>query len=72
VSVALTAGAAVLPDIGHPDSSIARSFGPGTRAFAWVSGGHRHGTHIIAGTAALTAAAGMALARGRSQATPAS
>jgi membrane-bound metal-dependent hydrolase YbcI (DUF457 family) len=51
--VLLTAGAGVLPDIDHPDSTIARSFGFLTQAFAWVvariSGGHRHGTHSIAG-----------------------
>jgi membrane-bound metal-dependent hydrolase YbcI (DUF457 family) len=51
--VLLTAGAGVLPDIDHPDSTIARSFGFLTRAFAWlvarISGGHRHGTHSLAG-----------------------
>jgi membrane-bound metal-dependent hydrolase YbcI (DUF457 family) len=51
--VLLTAGAGVLPDIDHPDSSIARSFGFLTQTFAWVvariSGGHRHGTHSLAG-----------------------
>lgn len=60
VAVAVTAGAAVLPDIDHPDASAARSFGFVTRAFAWliehISGGHRHGTHSLAGIAAFTAA----------------
>jgi membrane-bound metal-dependent hydrolase YbcI (DUF457 family) len=56
--VLLTAGAGVLPDIDHPDSTIARCFGFLTQAFAWVvariSGGHRHGTHSLVGiTAAL-------------------
>lgn len=45
----VTAGAAMLPDLDHPSSSIAHSWGPLTRALAhvvaWVSGGHRHGTH---------------------------
>lgn len=61
VAAGLTAGAAVLPDIDHPDATIARSFGLLTRAFAWliekVSGGHRHGTHSLVGIGAFTAAA---------------
>lgn len=56
-----TAGAAVLPDIDHPDSTVARTFGFATAAFAWIvnkiSGGHRHGTHSIAGIAAATTGA---------------
>jgi len=59
--VVLTAGAGVLPDIDHPDSTISRSFGFLTEWFAWlvdrVSGGHRHGTHSLLGIAAFTAAA---------------
>jgi membrane-bound metal-dependent hydrolase YbcI (DUF457 family) len=51
--VVLTAGAGVLPDIDHPDSTISRSFGFLTEWFAWVvdrlSGGHRHGTHSLLG-----------------------
>src|SRR5215467_3059927 len=61
VGAAVTAGAAVLPDIDHPDASCADSFGFVTKGFAWligrVSGGHRHGTHSLAGVAAFTAAA---------------
>lgn len=61
VMAAVTAGAAVLPDIDHPDASVARSFGFVTKGFAWlvehVSGGHRHGTHSLAGVAAFTGAA---------------
>lgn len=49
VFAALCAGGAVLPDIDHPDSSVARSLGVLTRVFArlvnLVSGGHRNGTH---------------------------
>src|SRR2546428_7670412 len=52
---------AVLPDIDHPDGSVAYSFGFVTKGFAWliehVSGGHRHGTHSLAGIAAFTGAA---------------
>jgi membrane-bound metal-dependent hydrolase YbcI (DUF457 family) len=59
--VALTAGAGVLPDIDEPGSTIARSFGFLTGAFAWivhrVSGGHRKGTHSLLGIAVLTAGA---------------
>jgi membrane-bound metal-dependent hydrolase YbcI (DUF457 family) len=61
VAAAVTAGAAVLPDIDHPDASGAASFGFVTRAFAWliehISGGHRHGTHSLVGIAVFTAAA---------------
>jgi membrane-bound metal-dependent hydrolase YbcI (DUF457 family) len=63
-AVALGAGAAVLPDIDHPDSSVSRTFGFATRAFAWLTdrltGGHRHGTHSILGTAVFTAGAAAA------------
>lgn len=49
----LTAGAAVLPDIDHPNSSLAHCFGFLTKAFAWligkISGGHRHLTHAFLG-----------------------
>ena len=59
--VALTAGAGVLPDIDHPDSTVARTFGFATAAFAWIvariSGGHRHGTHSLIGIAVFTAGA---------------
>ena len=59
--VVLTAGAGVLPDIDHPDSTISRSFGFLTEWFAWLvdrlSGGHRHGTHSVLGIVAFTAAA---------------
>jgi membrane-bound metal-dependent hydrolase YbcI (DUF457 family) len=57
--VALTAGAGVLPDIDEPGSTIARTFGFMTAAFAWIvhkiSGGHRKGTHSLLGVALLTA-----------------
>ena len=61
VGAAVTAGAAVLPDIDHPDASVAGSFGFVTKGFAWliehVSGGHRHGTHSLVGIAAFSGAA---------------
>lgn len=47
-----TAGAALLPDLDHPEATIAHTFGPLTRALAQfvhrVSGGHRHATHSLA------------------------
>jgi membrane-bound metal-dependent hydrolase YbcI (DUF457 family) len=63
----VTAGAAMLPDLDHPSSSIARSWGPLTRALARLvarlSGGHRQGTHsllFVALVGVLGAAAGAA------------
>jgi membrane-bound metal-dependent hydrolase YbcI (DUF457 family) len=57
----LAAGAGTLPDIDHPDSTVSRTFGFLTRAFAWcvakISGGHRHGTHSLAGVVVFAAAA---------------
>jgi membrane-bound metal-dependent hydrolase YbcI (DUF457 family) len=54
----LSAGAGVLPDIDEPGSTIARSYGFLTEAFAWivhkVSGGHRRGTHSVIGAAVFT------------------
>lgn len=51
----LTAGAAVLPDIDHPNSTLAHCFGFWTKSFAWlvgkISGGHRHLTHAVLGVA---------------------
>jgi len=65
VFAGLTAGAAVLPDIDHPDSSLAHCFGFLTRAFATVigtiSGGHRHLTHAVLGVAGFTALAWLAV-----------
>lgn len=47
------AGAAMLPDLDHPQASISRSLGPVTylmaRAVAAVSGGHRQATHSLLG-----------------------
>lgn len=61
-----TAGAATLPDIDEPGSTVSRTFGFLTGAFAWlvhkISGGHRKGTHSLAGITAFTAAAWAAVA----------
>jgi membrane-bound metal-dependent hydrolase YbcI (DUF457 family) len=52
-----TAGAALLPDLDHPQATIAHSFGPATKTLTRivhrVSGGHRHATHSLAFTAAM-------------------
>ena len=62
----LTAGAAVLPDMDHPDSTLAYSFGFLTKSVAWlvgsISGGHRHLTHAVAGVAGFTVLAELAVA----------
>lgn len=46
------AGAALLPDLDHPEATIARTFGSLSHAAATfverVSGGHRHATHSAA------------------------
>src|ERR1700751_820066 len=61
VAATLTAGAGILPDLDEPGSTIARTFGFLTGAFAWIvhrlSGGHRKGTHRLARVALLPAAA---------------
>ena len=58
--IALTAGAGVLPDLDEPGSTIARTFGFLTGAFAWIvhkiSGGHRKGTHSLIGVAVMAVA----------------
>jgi membrane-bound metal-dependent hydrolase YbcI (DUF457 family) len=52
-----TAGAALLPDLDHPEATIAWTLGPATRVLTRlvhrVSGGHRHATHSLAFAAAL-------------------
>lgn len=48
---AVTAGYGILPDLDHPQATLARVLGPVTKALATVvaavSGGHRKGTHTI-------------------------
>lgn len=52
-----TAGAALLPDLDHPDATCAHVFGFVSKALARfvhrVSGGHRHATHSFAFMAAM-------------------
>lgn len=52
-STIFAAGAALLPDIDHHNATIARSLPPITtwtaKAFGSAAGGHRHGTHTLAG-----------------------
>jgi membrane-bound metal-dependent hydrolase YbcI (DUF457 family) len=47
----LCAGAALLPDLDHPEGTIAHFFGPVSRLLSRivnaVSGGHRHATHSL-------------------------
>lgn len=55
--VAVTAGAAMWPDLDHPRSTVSRALGPVTwllaRTIARVSGGHRNGTHSLLGIGAV-------------------
>jgi membrane-bound metal-dependent hydrolase YbcI (DUF457 family) len=50
-------GAALLPDIDHPNATTTKTYGPVTSAFSWtvrkISGGHRNGTHSILGISIL-------------------
>lgn len=45
------AGAALLPDLDHPQATVSQTFGPVSKLAAeftaFVSGGHRHATHSI-------------------------
>ncbi|MBO3748105.1 metal-dependent hydrolase [Streptosporangiaceae bacterium NEAU-GS5] len=47
----ICAGAAMLPDLDHPNATIAHTFGPATWVLSkivhFVSGGHRHATHSL-------------------------
>lgn len=53
---AVTAGAALWPDMDHPQSTAANAVGPVTRIpaalISVISGGHRNGTHSLIGIAA--------------------
>jgi membrane-bound metal-dependent hydrolase YbcI (DUF457 family) len=54
----VTSGAALLPDLDHPQSTIARTFGPVSQAISHgvniISGGHRMMTHSLFFTALTT------------------
>ena len=58
VGTIVAAGAGILPDLDHHSATPARSFGPISEGAAWgigkISGGHRHGTHSLIGTAVFT------------------
>ena len=62
----LTAGAAVLPDIDHPQATLAQSFGFVTKTFARlvsaVCGGHRRGSHCLIACAVFATLASLAVA----------
>lgn len=55
------AGAALVPDLDHPQATVSRTFGPVSQSVArftqLVSGGHRHATHsfLFAGMAGVAA-----------------
>lgn len=59
VFTGVTAGAALLPDLDHPSATIARTFGPVSKAASklvnFLAGGHRKGTHTLIGVAVATA-----------------
>lgn len=61
-----TAGAALLPDIDHPEATIAFTFGPVSKVAAEyvhrVSGGHRHATHSFAFAGSVFAATWLGVA----------
>jgi len=54
----VTAGAALLPDLDHPEGTISHFLGPISHYFckfvAWISGGHRHATHSFLFVALVT------------------
>jgi membrane-bound metal-dependent hydrolase YbcI (DUF457 family) len=54
----ITAGAALLPDLDHPEGTISHFMGPISHYFckfvAWISGGHRHATHSFLFVALVT------------------
>lgn len=62
----VAAGAALVPDIDHPEATIGRALGPVrgpvTRAVAAVSGGHRQATHSLLAVAVVTVLAAVVAA----------
>lgn len=67
-SVVVAAGAALLPDLDHPSSTVAQSLGKPTewlaKAVAFISGGHRKATHSVPGILTFTALFGLLGSRG--------
>lgn len=59
VGTVLCAGAALVPDIDHSESTVTKTFGPITRGLSYLvrklSGGHRIGTHSVLGVCAIWA-----------------
>lgn len=57
VGAVVVSSAALLPDIDHPQATISKTFGPVSagvsRGIAALAGGHRKGTHCLAGILAL-------------------
>lgn len=57
VGAVVVVGATMVPDIDHENATITKTLGPLTRGLSWVvrklTGGHRRGTHSVAGAAAL-------------------
>lgn len=66
VGLLVSPAAAMLPDVDHPDGTIARSLGLPTqalcRAVNAIGGGHRRFTHSVAGCGIFTALAALAAA----------
>lgn len=64
VGAVATAGAALIPDLDQKQATASRTLGPVTWLISWVvrhiSGGHRHGTHTLLGTALAAGLAGLA------------
>lgn len=63
----VAAGAAMLPDLDHPEATVARTLGPVTHTLSCVvhtfAGGHRKGTHTLWAWAGVTALTAWALSR---------
>lgn len=63
LGLAISTGAAMLPDLDHPNSTIANTYGVVTKklceGIAAISGGHRKATHSFLGTAAFTGIAAL-------------
>lgn len=68
LGIALAAGAAMVPDLDQPHSTIGRTYGPVTngvaRVIAFVARGHRKGTHCLLGLIGLTLLADLAAGAG--------
>lgn len=66
VGAVVTAGAALLPDLDHPQATISRSLPPLTNVVSHgvgaISGGHRNGTHGLPALAVVTALVALSFA----------